>query len=608
MVRSTLKALGPYTLLPFVAFCGHLAWSVAPPASASTPQETAPEAEVAEPAPEAPKTAARDESTGRAPAVSDPAAEPEEAGEGGDSEEWLMDEETQRRYRIEKLPKIAKAYKWISEDRVRFPGGVDFEVVKHDDNWFWIKYWEPSHPRTRRIVDEKPTPEELSEVAATYPEGVSTVDRIQLVSFDDGLPRAGQWRNRFDVADMDGDGHLDIVFGPSRKGRARPNIFLGDGEGHWRLWSEARYPQLPYDYGAAKAADFDGDGHQDLAFGIHLRGLLAIRSDGEGGFEPWSRGMAVEMPGEGGDATTISSRSIAIVDWNRDGRPDVLALGEGPKGLKTEPGGIGGQLIDTSRGFFVYLNQGDGSWVAERPYDLEAMAGSSAGILDFGDDFAYGDVDGDGLTDLISATNRLGNQQILSLGSRPGLVATTELPGLRPNALVGAVTLADLDGDGADEIVAGYRSHELSVWRTGIDVFVHTADGGWERRPLIAKESRIGISALASGDLDADGKLDVAGLLGDGEIWTFLGDGEGGLALEETPETPAFAPGCRGFDLHLVNLDGEPGDELIASFAGETTGFPGIAGLNKPGCRGGGSILAWKANPRSPEENGEAAP
>ena len=87
----------------------------------------------------------------------------------------------------------------------------------------------------------------------------------------------------------------------------RPNIFLGDGRGHWRRWSEARYPDLPYDYGDAAVADFNGDGHMDVAFGIHLRGMLALVGDGGGGFEPWSSGIAIDHPGRGGAASAYSS-------------------------------------------------------------------------------------------------------------------------------------------------------------------------------------------------------------------------------------------------------------------------------------------------------------
>jgi len=56
------------------------------------------------------------------------------------------------------------------------------------------------------------------------------------------------------VADMNGDGHLDIVHGPARKQSGPPVIFLGDGQGSWTQWKEARFPSLAYDYGDVEVA------------------------------------------------------------------------------------------------------------------------------------------------------------------------------------------------------------------------------------------------------------------------------------------------------------------------------------------------------------------
>ena len=280
------------------------------------------------------------------PAVGDEPKPAVETGEGSDSasatpdgEVWLYDMERDRRYKVEMVRKVEKAYRWVDEDHVKLVLGLVYEVVKHDDEWFWVKIWEPGppmEPRPRKT--NTPTAEELAEVAKEYVVDIPEVDRLSLGSFDEGLPRRGQWRNGFDLVDMNGDGHLDIVFGPSRKGTPRPNIFLGNGGGEWHRWKEAVFPRLPYDYGDAAAADFNGDGHMDLAFGVHLRGLIALIGDGEGSFEPWMEGIAIETPGKGGDASSFSTRAIEVVDWDGDGLVDILALGEGPKGTQLKQG------------------------------------------------------------------------------------------------------------------------------------------------------------------------------------------------------------------------------------------------------------------------------
>jgi hypothetical protein len=168
--------------------------------------------------------------------------------------------------------------------------------------------------------------------------------RLRFTFFGRGLPSSGQWREGFAIADMNGDGYPDIIHGPPRKAPgAGPVIFLGDGKGSWSRWREARFPPLAYDYGDVQVGDFNGDGHQDLAFVVHLRGLIALLGDGKGGFRDASEGLDFALGGK----TAFSSITLRLVDWSGDGRPDILAFGEGP-------GLMGGHLVHTSRGASLY--------------------------------------------------------------------------------------------------------------------------------------------------------------------------------------------------------------------------------------------------------------
>ena len=144
-----------------------------------------------------------------------------------------------------------------------------------------------------------------------------------------GLPQTGQWRNGFDLADFDGDGRLDLAHGPPRRSLGPPSIFLGKTDLEFQRWEELSFPEMPFDYGDAAAADFDGDGHADLALGVHYRGLVVLSGDGGGVFRVQASFLAAEA-GES-EAPVFSSRALAVGDVDGDGRPDIVALGEGPR-------------------------------------------------------------------------------------------------------------------------------------------------------------------------------------------------------------------------------------------------------------------------------------
>ena len=200
------------------------------------------------------------------------------------------------------------------------------------------------------------------------------------------------------------------------------------------------------------------------------------------------------------------------------------------------------------------------------------------------------DLNGDGKLDVVTASSVMGAKDVLRESGDGGSWSRADLPGLRPRAYVGAVDAADLNADGRFDLAVGYLSREGDVWRTGVDVFLGSAGGGWERRPVAVEESRDWLTALDSGDLDGDGLLDLAALTGDGEVWIFLGKGDGSFLREEGPEVAAAGGRCRGYDVQIVNLDGDPEEELVAEFAGE----PSVM-FAPTQCANEVSLAAWKA-------------
>ncbi|MFP5288204.1 MAG: FG-GAP repeat domain-containing protein, partial [Thermoanaerobaculia bacterium] len=462
---------------------------------------------------------------------------------------WLVDDQGREYIRLE-VPRVEGQYKWVGEEQkqVRVAFGLTYDVDSYDDEKIYVKHY---RPKARKPREARPQIS-AEELEAAYKVETPAVDRLRLVPLGTGLPEQGQWRQGFDIADIDGDGNLDIVHGPARKSGNRPAIFLGDGKGgSWRPW-RATFPNIPLDYGDAAAGDLDGDGDLDLVVASHLRGIVALVNDGNGSFRTWSEGIDFSVepaPGEE-TATAFSSREVEIFDWNRDGRPDILALGEGPR-LAIARTADEKSFQGGSRGLAVYLNQGDGTW--------KRTGGTAGARVVFGDDLALGDFNGDGIQDFMTGSGIQGAKTLLNLGRQDGTWETVAIEALRPNSIFHGVAAGDFDRDGRADLAVGYLTIEGGVWRTGVDALLARPDGAWERRALGNEKSQEGIYGLSAGDLDGDGALDLVALTGEDAGWVFLGDGRGGFSREEGAEI--LERGCRGYHVELADLDGDGASE-----------------------------------------------
>jgi hypothetical protein len=498
---------------------------------------------------------------------------------------WQVDEDG-RDFWVTRLRKMPGTYQYGPvEGFVTYQRWYKWPIVREDDEYFYVKLFRPmsAADQEKLVADrEKAKEERRLYVEKTYKFEDHTSDRLAFSAFDQGLPRQGQWRQGFDLADINGDGKLDIVHGPPRKGFSTPVVFLGDGAGHWRQWREAVWPQLPYDYGDAAAADFDGDGLVDVALAVHLRGLLALIQSKPGQFTDASKGLPFELAGGGSSLEGFSSRAVELVDWNGDGRRDLLALGEGARQGRTTQGKGRGLVTSSSYGLAVFLNDGAAGW---RPL----ATGRISGV--FGDSFALGEFNGDRRPDVAASSSSMGPRDILFLNAdNPEGFEQKELEALRERAWLFAITAGDFDEDGRDDVVASFGSHDDAA-RWGFELY-HRKGGSWRSQMLWVAEGSGSSWALDSGDLDADGHRDFVATTDAGAVMVFLGDGKGGFTREDSAEMGA-PDGCRGYAVRLADLDGDGASEVVASFAGETGETEKLLGV--AGCPSQGALRAWKA-------------
>jgi hypothetical protein len=313
------------------------------------------------------------------------------------------------------------------------------------------------------------------------------------------------------IADFDGDGHADLAV--ANGDDATVSILLNEGDGRFR--AQVTYATSPLPLSIA-VADFDGDGVPDLA--VACAGgaspgttVSVLRGNGDGTFAP-----KTDVP------VFLGPWTVVAADVNGDGKPDLVS---------------GNWLVYpvASSSVSVSLNDGNGGFESAMTDQTSYSAPRS---------LALGDLDGDGALDLVVA-NADAVGFTVQLGHGDGTFGATTAYAM--DASPSALLLADFDGDGRLDVAVASES--------GNDVVVRLGNGDGTFGDPAGYAAGTFPGSIAAADLDGDGILDLVVGNGRDGASVFRGHGDGtfdaAVAIAVTAHPGALAVGD-------LNGDGRP--------------------------------------------------
>ncbi|MEP7380166.1 MAG: FG-GAP-like repeat-containing protein [Gemmatimonadota bacterium] len=267
------------------------------------------------------------------------------------------------------------------------------------------------------------------------------------------------------IGDLNSDGNPDLVLAKGRHWPLVDRVLFGDGRGHF---------PTAFDLGTASdrsysglLVDLDGDGDLDVVISNDKPDpKRTYLNDGTGHFVVGSTFGHPEW----------STRNASVADLNGDGHPDIVVANRS------------GRARGTS---YICLNDGHGHF----PGDCLPFSEESSTTI------TPADFNGDGKMDL-AVPNRDGGQSFVYLhDAEATAVRFRKIPFGRDDATIREAQAADLDGDGALDLVA------IDEQR-GVTLYFGDGSGAFSTgTPL--DDGTATPYALALGDLNGDGRVDV---------------------------------------------------------------------------------------------------
>ena len=318
---------------------------------------------------------------------------------------------------------------------------------------------------------------------------------------------------KFAASDLDGDGLLDLAVVNSQT--LDLSVLIGKGDGSFG--AATSYP-LGFKPRAIAVSDFNNDGYPDAVVSCYdscSHGLYLLLNQGDGSF-----GSATRIPG------IANGDELTAADFNGDGDMDLAVF---------HLGGSGKHM------YSVLLGDGSGALTLANSYESLENAAS----------MVSGDFNGDGKPDIAFLLS--GNKKLaIALNEDDG---SLRLPFMH-NTETNPVALAQ--GLFNDDLLPDLAVVHMGGAQRGVTIFIGQGDGNFE--PSSTTYRIENSYAVATGDLDGDGKTDLAvANFNDNEIAVLQGNGDGSFL-----PTQRYLLGGKGpTGILIADLNGDGLNDLM---------------------------------------------
>jgi fibronectin type 3 domain-containing protein len=314
-----------------------------------------------------------------------------------------------------------------------------------------------------------------------FPDPAGDIDAFYATAAGDGysdlttIVNSGE-ATGLEVADLDGDGYLDLIAvgAGSSSGTPIAMIFWGGSSGKWSV-SDQTTLTIGNSGTDAAVGDFNGDGQPDIAVscvGGMMGDSYCFLNKGNGVFN-----TNPDITFQGVQATNVDAGDV-----NNDGYDDVVFV----------------QALLTLGSCYYGGSSGPDANVDLRFLGEITTHGYVGDVL-------VKDVDGDGYLDVLFATLNDDGEAPIYLGGASGVDVTADITLLLDWDAFG-VAAGDIDGDGLLDLI--YTTQDMNAGKSYLEMFEGTSSG-WDKDHKHTITCGSGLNPVQAIDVDRDGFDDI---------------------------------------------------------------------------------------------------